>query len=105
MLIKIFSSIAEANKSIPNGRLKLLIIDGKKIALAHTEDGFYAFENECPHQNEPLHKGVLTPFNEVVCQLHHYRFNMKTGHEANNRCQSMTSFSIIVEEYGVFIDL
>ena len=104
-MIKIFSSLKEAANSIPIGSLRLLIIDGKKIAMAHTEDGFHAFDNECPHQNEPLHKGMLTAFNEVVCQLHHYRFNIKTGQEVNNRCRSMTGYSIVVEESGVFIDL
>ena len=105
MLVKIFSSIAKASESIPKGGLRLLVIDGKKIAIAHTEDGFYAFNNECPHQNEPLHKGTLTAFNEVICRLHHYRFNIKTGKEANNRCGSMTNYSIIIEEEGIFIDL
>ena len=104
-MIKIFSSQAEASTSIPINSLRLLIINGKKIAMAHTQEGFYAFDNECPHQNEPLHKGMLTAFNEVVCQLHHYRFNLKTGQEANNRCRSMTGYSIIVEKSGVFIDL
>ena len=104
-MIKIFSSKDEASNSIPLGSLRLLIIDGKKIAMAHTEDGFYAFNNECPHQNEPLHKGILSAFNEVVCRLHQYRFNMKTGLETSNRCASMTSYSIIVKESGIFIDL
>lgn len=104
-MVKIFSSLKEASNSIPIGSLRLLIIDGKKIAMAHTEDGFYAFDNECQHQNEPLHKGTLTAFNEVVCRLHHYRYNMKTGKEANNRCGSMTCYAIIVKESGIFIDL
>ena len=104
-MIKIFSSLKEAATSIPIGNLKLLIINGKKIAMAHSEDGFYAFKNECPHQNEPLHKGTLTAFNEVICRLHHYRYNMKTGQEANNRCGSLTNYSIIIEESGIFIDL
>jgi len=104
-MIKIFSSFEEASNSIPIGGLRLLIINGKKIALAHTNDGFYAFDNECPHQNEPLHKGTLTAFNDVVCRLHHYRFNIKTGQEANNRCGSMTNYSIIIEDSGIFIDL
>jgi nitrite reductase/ring-hydroxylating ferredoxin subunit len=104
-MIKIFSSLEEASNSIPVGSLRLLIIDGKKISMAHTEDGFYAFENECPHQNEPLHKGTLTAFNEVVCRLHHYRFNLQTGMEANNQCKSMNSYAIIVKDSGIFIDL
>jgi len=104
-MIKIFSSFEKASKSIPKGSIRLLIIDGKKIAMAQAEDGFYAFDNQCPHQNEPLHKGMLTPFNEVACRLHHYRFNLSTGREANNRCASMTSYSIIVKESGIYIDM
>ena len=105
MKVKIFSTIEEATEAIPKGGLRLLIIDGKKIAVASTEDGFKAFDNECPHQNEPLHKGSISVHNEVVCRLHHYRFNMKTGQEANNRCGSLIGYPIIVEESGVFIDL
>ena len=104
-MVKIFSSFEEAVKAIPEGTLRLLIIDGKKISVAHTKDGFHAFDNECPHQNEPLHKGMLTANNEVVCRLHHYRFNMKTGQEAINRCRPMTRYAIIVKESGVLIDM
>jgi nitrite reductase/ring-hydroxylating ferredoxin subunit len=104
-MIKIFSSLEEASESIPKGSLRLLIIDGKKIALAHTADGFYAFDNKCPHQNEPLHKGTLTAHNEVVCHLHHYRYNLQTGREANNRCGTMNVYSLKIKNAGVFIDL
>ena len=104
-MIKIFSSFAEVSESIPKGALRLLIIDGKRIAIAHTENGFRAFSNECPHQNEPLHKGEITRHDEVICRLHHYRFNLQTGKEANNRCGSLSLYPIKIEDSGVFIDL
>ncbi|RLD25089.1 MAG: Rieske (2Fe-2S) protein [Bacteroidetes bacterium] len=104
-MIKIFSSLEEASKAIPLGSIKLLILDGKKMALAHTKEGFHAFENECPHQYEPLHKGRITSGNEVTCRLHEYRFNLITGKEADSRCDSMNIYSIIVKDSGVFIQL
>jgi len=104
-MIKIFSSPEEAAKAIPEGSVRLLIINGKKIAIAHTDDGFLAFANECPHQNEPLHKGRLTANNEVVCRLHHYQYNMKTGKEINNRCEPMNVYPVNITESGVFIEI
>jgi nitrite reductase/ring-hydroxylating ferredoxin subunit len=104
-LIKIFSSLEEASIAIPKGSLKLLILNGKKIALAHTGVGFSAFDNACPHQFEPLHKGVLNIHNQVICRLHNYRFNMKTGQEVNNRCSAMNIYRILEDESGAYIDI
>jgi nitrite reductase/ring-hydroxylating ferredoxin subunit len=104
-MIKLFSSLEEASKAIPLGSIKLLILDGKKIALAHTIEGFHAFENECPHQYEPLHKGRINSGNEVTCRLHEYRFNLITGKEADNRCDSMNIYPIKVQDSEFFIEL
>ncbi|RLD23103.1 MAG: Rieske (2Fe-2S) protein [Bacteroidetes bacterium] len=104
-MIKLFSSEEEASKAVAKGSLKLLIINEHRICLAHTYSGFRAFDNSCPHQQEPLHKGSLTHFDEVVCSLHHYRFNMIIGQEANNRCQGMRLYSVKITESGVYLDL
>jgi nitrite reductase/ring-hydroxylating ferredoxin subunit len=105
VVIRIFSSIEEAHKKIPKGSIRLLIIDGRKIGLAHNTEGFYAFDNACPHQHEPLNKGIITQYNEVVCALHHYRFSLKTGIETKGRCESMNVYSVKIEDDGVFIDI
>ncbi len=104
-MIKLFDSPAAAAKAIPKGSMRLVIIDGKKIAIAHTGSGFHAFENACPHQHEPLHKGTVTPYEEVGCPLHHYRFNLVTGQEASNRCQAMPVYPLQTNNQGVYIKL
>ena len=104
-MVKVFSSLAVATEAIPVGSLKLLDIDGKKIAITNTNDGFRAFDNQCPHQFEPLHKGKITANNQVVCRLHDYRFNLITGMEAENRCRPMNIYAVTVKDSGVFIDL
>ncbi len=104
-MIKLFNSPADAHRAVPQGSMRLVIIDGEKITLAHTESGLHAFANACPHQREPLHKGRLTPFGEVVCPLHHYRFNPLTGQEANNRCPALSTYTLATNEQGVFIRL
>jgi nitrite reductase/ring-hydroxylating ferredoxin subunit len=104
-LVKIFSSREEASIAIPKGSLKLLILNGKKIALAHTDDGFSAFDNACPHQFEPLHKGGLNYHNQVVCRLHNYRFNIKTGQEVDERCHALNIYPVLINESGVHLNI
>ena len=104
-MIKIFSSLKEAEEKIATGKIQLIIIDGKRIALARFNDGFKAFENNCPHQNEPIHKGMLTRYGEIVCPLHYYRFNSVTGQEANNRCRPIETYPVIINSEGFFLKL
>ncbi len=103
-MVKVFSSLDEAIEVVPLQSIKLLIINGEKISIANTRAGFIAFDNACPHQNEPLSKGVITPNGDVVCALHYYRFKPKTGLESNNRCSSLKFYPVLVNEKGVFIE-
>jgi 3-phenylpropionate/trans-cinnamate dioxygenase ferredoxin subunit len=104
-LVKVFSSAAEAETRLAVGKIQLLVIDQKKIALARFADGFKAFNNSCPHQYEPLHKGMLTRYGEIVCPLHYYRFNGETGQEANNRCTPVETFPVVINEEGFFLKI
>lgn len=104
-MIKIFSSLEEAVRAVPIGKIRLLIINNKKIGLVHTKMGFRAFDNACQHQHEPLHKGLITPYGEVVCPLHHYRYNLETGQEAENRCNAMHIYAVKTNRHGLFIEI
>ena len=64
---------------IPNGRMKMVVVEGREILLAKVNDRFYAVDNRCPHINGDLSKGTL---NETIisCPLHHSQFDMTDGH-------------------------
>ena len=104
-MVKIFPSKEEALTKIKHGKPQLIIIDGKKICLARFDEKFYAFDNACPHQHEPLNKGAVTKFEEIVCPLHYYRFNMTSGQETNNRCKSLELYQIELNDDGLFIKI
>jgi nitrite reductase/ring-hydroxylating ferredoxin subunit len=105
MAVKLFPGFAEAEKAVSKGSMKLLLIRGKSYNLIHTERGLVVTNNLCPHMHEPLHKGTLNSINEVICPLHHYRFNLTTGQEANNRCNNLRIYPILINETGVYIEL
>lgn len=103
--IKLFANLQEAENKVPKGTIKRLIIGKNEFSLANTSRGFKVASNFCPHRNEYLHNGSLNDFNEIICPLHQYRFNLDDGREVNDRCGFLKVFSIQVNDDGVFVVL
>ncbi|MGE5402262.1 MAG: DUF2231 domain-containing protein [Ignavibacteriales bacterium] len=59
-------------------QMKLLRVDDKRIVLARTEDGYYAFSDSCSHRGGSLADGVLI-CGTVQCLWHGSQFDIKTG--------------------------
>lgn len=104
MKFKLFESKAKAKQVLANNQPRLIRAGDKEICIVLSSDVFYAFQNDCAHMGERLHGGKVNYLNEIVCPLHTYRFNMKTGEEAEQRCKSLKTYPIIESEKGIFID-
>lgn len=104
-MIKLFESEEEALNAIPKGAIRKLIVKGKELVITHSSNGLSVTEPLCPHMKEPLHKGNLNAFNEIICSLHEYRFNLSTGVESSNRCHDLTIYKLMVSDDGVYIEL
>lgn len=52
-------------------------IDGGTIAVFRLDDGFYAIEDLCSHDGQPL--GTCARGAEIICPRHGARFCIKTG--------------------------
>jgi 3-phenylpropionate/trans-cinnamate dioxygenase ferredoxin subunit len=63
---------------IPSGSVKGFIVNGNKIALGNVGGKFYAFEDKCSHQGQPLSNGILIG-NIVMCLFHGAQFDVTTG--------------------------
>ena len=116
-----FKEIAKVDE-IPSGEMKKYDIDGDEVTVAHLEDGFFAFNDRCPHMNSPLHLGKIEG-GEIVCPLHKARFDLKTGRKAADprvpipkafkvgrmmsdiRTYDMAVYEIKVEDDKVFVKL
>ncbi len=63
---------------IPEGRVKVVETKGQRLALSHTQGGYFAIQDLCTHDEGPLGEGELFG-EEIECPRHGARFNIKTG--------------------------
>ena len=59
-------------------QVKLVEVEGQKIALFRVDRAFYALHDACTHQGGPLSKGTLQGM-EVACPWHEAKFDVRTG--------------------------
>lgn len=101
--IKIFDSLDMAVKAVPHQSSKLLIIGERKICLTNLNGEIFAIDDKCPHRGASLSEGIVNYLGEVICPLHEYRFNSKSGCEADNKCDDAVVYEIKQEEDGLYI--
>jgi 3-phenylpropionate/trans-cinnamate dioxygenase ferredoxin subunit len=70
--------IAAKVSEIPVGEFKSVQAGGKRLLICHVEDGFYAVDDTCTHDDGPLLDGWLEG-NAIECPRHGARFDVKTG--------------------------
>lgn len=109
---KLFDSEQEAATTIALGKSTLLIApNGERICVSHTKEGFFALQNTCSHAGADLHKGFINEQNEIVCPLHHYCFNLKTGNATRGNAISLKTYRLewkfdeTTQQNSLFIDL
>ena len=65
-------------EDLKEGQMKLLRVNGKRLVLARTADGYTAFEDGCTHRGGSLAGGVLID-GTVQCLWHGSQFDTATG--------------------------
>ena len=103
--IKVFQSKEQLESAFSDKTIRVIRIGDRKVCLAKHGQSFFCFEHLCPHQMHPLSEGQITAFGEIVCPLHEYRYNLKTGTEASQRCRDLKTFKVDINDEGVFINL
>lgn len=103
--IKVFSNTTQLEKAFEKKSIRTLRIGDRKVCLAKVKSEYFAFEALCPHQKHNLADSTINAFNEVICPLHFYRFNLKTGSEANRLCRDLSTFPTELNDEGFFIKL
>jgi nitrite reductase (NADH) small subunit len=72
-----FLPVGEA-ASFPPGYGRTVHVAGREFAVYNLDGQFYAIDDQCPHRGGPLGAGLLDK-GEVVCPLHGWSFDLKTG--------------------------
>lgn len=101
----VFESKEQAEKAIPLNQIKKIRIDKRLLCMAHTLQGFVAFDKNCPHLGDDLSRGTLNNSDEIVCPWHSYRFSLHTGEESEKQCGTLQIFRTDWESGQLFIFL
>lgn len=84
-------------EDLPEGRgATVQLLTGRELALYNIAGEFYAIENFCPHKGAPLADGKLYA-HAVTCDLHGWRFDVRTGACITNRSRPVETFEVVVE--------
>ncbi len=91
--------------SIPLREGRAVQIGAVSVAIFHTDSGFLAVENRCPHRDGPLADGIIGG-STVTCPLHNWRVCLESGDvvkPCDTSAPSARTFPVKVENGVVLI--
>jgi 3-phenylpropionate/trans-cinnamate dioxygenase ferredoxin subunit len=99
--------IAESVEEIGlwSNNLTELEVNGKKICVGMVRDRFFACTQKCPHAGGTLAEGHIDAMGNIVCPLHRYKFDLKTGRNISGEGYFLKTFPVEVRHDGVFVRL
>lgn len=60
------------------GQARMVVVDGRHVALFRLDDGFFAIDNLCLHQAGPLCEGDIDG-GVVTCPWHGWSYEIRSG--------------------------
>ena len=72
-----YTKVALTNE-IPAGLVKVVVVNGERIAICNYNNSFYAIADLCTRDNAPLDEGTLDGC-EITCPRHGARFDVTNG--------------------------
>ncbi len=100
---KLFDSVRAAEAYVAIGKVNSITCGKKKICLAHTAEGFFAVNDKCPHNGASLSNGYCSDAGTVVCPMHRYHFDLKTGRAKSGIGDYVETYPIETRYDGIYI--
>jgi 3-phenylpropionate/trans-cinnamate dioxygenase ferredoxin component len=92
-----------AEKDVAEGQVRVVLANGKRIALCKTGGSFYAIDDRCTHDNGPLGEGQMID-GEVECPRHGARFDVHTGKAmCLPAVGAVTTYPVEVRDGDIFV--
>ncbi len=92
------------SSDVPAGEGRVIEAGGRSLALFNVDGAYYAIDNSCAHRGGPLGEGELDG-TVVTCPWHGWRWDVKSGANANNPALKMACFPVSVEAGDVFVEI
>jgi nitrite reductase (NADH) small subunit len=89
-------------EDVPLGEGRALTLDGRRIALFRSFEGWFALDDACPHAGGPLADGIVCD-HAVICPLHERRFALATGDALTSDDEAAAAHEVEVRGGRVFV--
>lgn len=99
------SSISEVFEMLPEYRIKKVKLGTREIGVVRIGERVYGFSSFCPHRGASLIQGSINAQGEIICPLHQYRFELKTGQATSGDCADLQTFPCELSPKGLKIRL
>jgi 3-phenylpropionate/trans-cinnamate dioxygenase ferredoxin subunit len=63
----------------------------------------YACASKCPHAGARMKEGYVDVQGNLVCPLHKYRFDVKTGRNVSGEGYFLKRYMVMQKEDGIYI--
>jgi ferredoxin-nitrite reductase len=90
-------------QEIQEGSAKLVRVRNEEVAVFKHQGRLCALQNNCPHEGGQLSAGWIEG-NEVVCPLHGYKFDLKTGACSTDPKLSAKTFRLVADGDGFAVE-
>lgn len=99
------TSREEVFELLPDKKIKKIILGNKVLAILRNGENFFAFDAQCPHRGASLLQANINGLGEIICPLHQYRFDLKTGQVRSGYCPELPVYPVRLGEEGIFITI
>ncbi len=76
---KIYDFNLHGNEPQQIHSVRTIEVNEKRICLARLPEGYFAIDDRCPHAGARLGMGKCDNHGNVICPVHRYRYDVKTG--------------------------
>lgn len=95
---------AAALRELDGGGPVPVTVGGRAIVLCRVGDEVFAVQRACIHQGGDLAEGIVASDGFVVCPVHGWRFDARTGRHELSPETCLRSYPVRVEGERVLVD-
>ncbi len=97
------NSKEEVLRLFPERVIKKIQLGEIQLAGLRIGEEIHIFQSFCPHRGASLLQANINGAMEIICPLHQYRFNLKTGTVTSGYCEDLKVYPNRLEDDGLKI--
>ncbi len=84
---------------------KEVAIETRRICIIKFNDKLFAVSALCPHAGGALCDGYTDMLGNIVCPVHHYRFQLATGRNTSGEGYHLKTYQVEEREDGIYVGI